>query len=202
MAACRAVRYRPAEDRAAIRRRGDDVSARLGGVVLRPDAALLGAFAGGRLGTRFATHRGNLLRTATVVQSVLVAVTVVVAAVTDGLVTTGVRYTLIVFLGLAMGLQNAAVRRLGVPDMTTTVLTLTLTGLAADSTAAGGAAPGLGRRILSVLTMCFGAFVGAYLVLNGHLVLTLSLCLLLLAITAVTVHRLSAADPAWTRSAS
>lgn len=101
-------------------------------------AFLLGALAGGRLGTRFAMHRGHLLRTATAAQTVLVAVAVVVAAVSDGKVTTDVRYPLIVCLGLAMGLQNAVARRLGVPDLTTTVLTLTLTGLAADSTPAGG----------------------------------------------------------------
>jgi len=165
-------------------------------------AFLVGALAGGRLGTRFATHRGKLLKTATAVQTVLVAVTVAAAAVTDGRVTTGVQYTLIVFLGLGMGLQNAVARRLGVPDLTTTVLTLTLTGLAADSTPAGGEAPRPGRRILSVLAMFLGAFVGAQLVLHGHLVLTLSLALLLLAVVSVTTHRLSAAGPAWTRSPS
>lgn len=163
---------------------------------------LVGALAGGRLGTRFATHRGDLLKTATAVQTVLVAVTVAAAAVTDGRVTTGVQYTLIVFLGLGMGLQNAVARRLGVPDLTTTVLTLTLTGLAADSTPAGGAAPRPGRRILSVLAMFLGAFVGAQLVLHGHLVLTLTLALLLLALTSVITHRLAAGDPAWTKSPS
>jgi hypothetical protein len=35
---------------------------------------------------------------------------------------------------LAMGGQNAVVRRLAVPDLTTTVLTLTVTGLVADTT--------------------------------------------------------------------
>jgi uncharacterized membrane protein YoaK (UPF0700 family) len=124
-------------------------------------AFLLGALAGGRLGTRFALHRGHLLRAATAVQTILVTVTVAVAAVSDGRVTTGVQYTLIVFLGLAMGLQNAVARRLGVPDLTTTVLTLTLTGLAADSAPAGGEAPRPGRRILSVLAMFLGAFAGA-----------------------------------------
>ncbi|MFI2261342.1 YoaK family protein [Streptomyces tubercidicus] len=165
-------------------------------------AFLLGALAGGRLGTRFATHRGHLLRTATAAQSVLVAVTVAVTAVTDGRVTTGVQYTLIVCLGLGMGLQNAVARRLGVPDLTTTVLTLTLTGLAADSTPAGGAAPRPGRRILSVLAMLLGALVGAALLLHGHLVLTLGLVLLLLALTSVITHRLSVTDAAWTRSPS
>ncbi|MFD8546016.1 YoaK family protein [Streptomyces sp. NPDC059649] len=165
-------------------------------------AFLVGALAGGRLGTRFAAHRGNLLKTATAVQTVLIAVTVAAAAVTDGRVTTGVQYTLIVFLGLGMGLQNAVARRLGVPDLTTTVLTLTLTGLAADSTPAGGAAPRPGRRILSVLAMFLGAFVGAQLVLHGHLVLTLSLALVLLALTSVITHRLAAGNPAWTKSPS
>jgi hypothetical protein len=41
----------------------------------------------------------------------------------------GDRYALIVPLALALGLQNATVRALAVPDMTTTVLTLTLAGL-------------------------------------------------------------------------
>ena len=43
------------------------------------------------------------------------------------------RYALIILLALAMGVQNATARRLAVPDLTTTVLTLTLTGIAADS---------------------------------------------------------------------
>ncbi|MFE4868121.1 YoaK family protein [Streptomyces sp. NPDC056682] len=164
-------------------------------------AFLVGALAGGRLGSRFATHRGYLLRASTAVQTVLVAVAVVVAAVADGRVGTGVQYPLIVFLGLAMGLQNAVARRLGVPDLTTTVLTLTLTGLAADSTPAGGAAPRPGRRILSVLAMFLGALTGAQLLRHGHLVLTLGLALLLLAATSVITHRLATTDAAWARPA-
>ncbi|MGP4089973.1 YoaK family protein [Streptomyces sp. KR55] len=165
-------------------------------------AFLLGALAGGRLGTRFAAHRGHLLGAATALQTVLVAVTLVVAAVTDGRVGTGVQYTLIVFLGLAMGLQNAVARRLGVPDLTTTVLTLTLTGLAADSHPAGGAAPRPGRRVMSVLAMFLGALVGGLLLVHDQLVLALGLSLLLIAVTSVTAYRLSASGPAWTRPPS
>ena len=47
-----------------------------------------------------------------------------------------------------MGLRNADVRKLAVPDMTTTVLTLTVTGLAADSALAGGTSPGWKRRVM------------------------------------------------------
>ena len=42
-------------------------------------------------------------------------------------------------------------RRLAVPDVTTTVLTQTLTGLAAESSLAGGVNPRMGRRIALVV---------------------------------------------------
>jgi uncharacterized membrane protein YoaK (UPF0700 family) len=162
-------------------------------------AFLCGALAGGRLATRHAEHRATLLKAATAGQVVLVAGAVAAAATTGATPGTAVRYTLIVLLGTAMGLQNAVARRLGVPDLTTTVLTLTLTGLAADSGPAGGTAPRPGRRVLSVLTMFLGAYAGAQLVLHGHLVLTLGLALLLLLVTAAGVHLLARADPPWTR---
>ncbi|MEU8539778.1 YoaK family protein [Streptomyces sp. NPDC048717] len=174
-------------------------------------AFLAGAFGGGRLASaRFAAHRGRLLARSTAAQTALVAVAVTAAAIssgtgdTGGRITPAVRYTLVVALGLAMGLQNAVARRLAVPDLTTTVLTLTLTGLAADSAPAGGSAGGQaprpGRRLLSVTAMFLGAYGGAQLVLRGHLVLTLSLVLALLAATSLITHRLSAGDPAWTRT--
>jgi uncharacterized membrane protein YoaK (UPF0700 family) len=119
------------------------------------------------------------------------------AIITDGRVTTAVQYTLIVLSGLGMGLQNAVARRLGVPDMTTTVLTLTLTGLAADSTLAGGASPRPGRRVLAVLAMFLGGLVGAQLVLHGQLAAALGLALLLLLVTTVTTYRLAAPDAPW-----
>ena len=56
-----------------------------------------------------------------------------------------------------MGVQNATARRLAVPDLTTTVLTLTLTGIAADSRLAGGSGANTARRLLSVAAMLLGA---------------------------------------------
>ena len=163
---------------------------------------LTGALAGGRLGTRFAAHRGRLLATTTAIQGVLVAGTVIAVAVSHGEVTSPVRYTLIVLLGIAMGMQNAVARRLGVPDLTTTVLTLTLTGLAADSSPAGGATPRPGRRVLSVLAMFLGALAGALLLRHAELLHILVLTLLMLVVTSVATHRLSASSPAWTRPPS
>jgi hypothetical protein len=55
-----------------------------------------------------------------------------------------------------------------VPDLTTTVLTLTLTGLAADSLVAGGDNPRIGRRVASVSLMFAGAAVGTLLLRRGR----------------------------------
>jgi uncharacterized membrane protein YoaK (UPF0700 family) len=74
-----------------------------------------------------------------------------------------VLYAVIVFTGLAMGIRNGTVRKLGVADLTTTVLTLGIAGLAADSSLAGGANPGWSRRTASVATMFAGAALGAWL---------------------------------------
>ena len=65
-----------------------------------------------------------------------------------------------------MGFRNATIRHLAEPDMTTTVLTLTLTGLAADSSLAGGTKPRPIRRAGAVLAMLVGAAVGAALLLH------------------------------------
>ncbi|MER6304050.1 YoaK family protein [Kitasatospora sp. NPDC001539] len=164
---------------------------------------LAGALAGGRLASRVAAHRGRLLALAAGVQTVLLTAAATTAAL-DGTAggggTTacgGAEYPLIVLLGLGMGLQNAVARRLGVPDLTTTVLTLTLTGLAADSTAAGGAAPRPGRRILSALAMLLGGLTGAALILHGRPAAALALAALLLLATALTAQRVSTADAPW-----
>src|SRR5260370_18092645 len=63
-----------------------------------------------------------------------------------------------------MGMRNAAVRKLGVADLSTAVLTLTITGLAADSSLAGGSNPRWQRRLGSIVAMFAGAAVGALLV--------------------------------------
>ena len=70
---------------------------------------------------------------------------------------------IVALLALAMGVRNATVRRIAVPDLTTTVLTLTLTGLAAESRPAGGTGAGTTRRTLAVTAMLTGAIAGALL---------------------------------------
>ena len=71
---------------------------------------------------------------------------------------------LIAFTGLAMGTRNAVVRKLAIPDLTTTVLTLTVTGIAADSSLAKGNNPRLAGRVGSVLAIFIGAAFGAVVI--------------------------------------
>ena len=73
-------------------------------------------------------------------------------------------FALITLTALAMGARNAAVRKLAIPDLTTTVLTLTITGIAADSSLANGNNPRLARRVQSVVAMFLGAALGAVII--------------------------------------
>lgn len=83
-------------------------------------------------------------------------------------------YAIIVLTGIAMGFRNATIRQLKVPDLTTTVLTLTITGLAADSSAAGGSSPNRPRRIAAVVSLFVGAVIGAWLMHISGLAAALS----------------------------
>ena len=122
-------------------------------------AFALGAMLGGRWGQGRLVHRGRLLAAATSVQAggVLLAAVLASTAGAQGL---AARLTLIGVLAAAMGGQNAVVRRLSVPDLTTTVLTMTVTGLVADTTTAPSVRA---RRVISVLAMLAGALTGGVL---------------------------------------
>jgi uncharacterized membrane protein YoaK (UPF0700 family) len=133
---------------------------------------LLGAGGGGVLAERIGDrHREHVAR-ALAIEVSLLAVAAVVAAAVDVRPHAASGDVVIGLLALAMGVRNATVRRIGVPDLTTTVLTMTLTGLAADSPVTGGSGKGSVRRIAAVLAMFTGALAGA-LLLKTSLVLPL-----------------------------
>jgi len=77
-----------------------------------------------------------------------------------------------------------AVRRFAVPDLTTTVLTMTLTALAADSPFTGGSAKDSIRRLSAVAVMLAGAVAGA-LLLKTSLWVPLALAAVLAAATVL-----------------
>jgi uncharacterized membrane protein YoaK (UPF0700 family) len=132
---------------------------------------LAGALAGGRLGVAMEQRsRRQWLVIAGTSEAVLLAGAVVAAIGVPVTGTFGQRWPIVALTAAAMGIRNATVRRLGVADLTTTVLTLTLTGVAADSSLAGGTNPHPTRRLGSVVSMFIGALVGAALVLHVGLV--------------------------------
>jgi uncharacterized membrane protein YoaK (UPF0700 family) len=98
-------------------------------------------------------------------------------------------------LALAMGIQNAVVRRLKVFDLTTTVLTMTLTGIAADIRQRDRFA--IVRRLLAVAAMLAGAVAGALLVLEVSDEAALALAAALLAIVGLWACAAVRVPAAW-----
>lgn len=136
--------------------------------VLGPVIALLGFLAGAALGGRVLKRSDAAWTPQTTWLLALVGVVITVLAITllvvgDDLADTVAR-SVTALLGAAMGLQAATARAVGVRDVTTVVVTSTITGLAADSRLGAGRGRGhSGRRVMAVLLILCGAAVGAAL---------------------------------------
>ena len=114
---------------------------------------LVGAILGGRVGRgKQGQPSKRWLLTSAIIEAALLAAAALIALGYDHETLTpryGL-YAIIALTALAMGYRNATIRQLKIPDITTTVLTLTLTGLAADSAVGGGTNANWGRRVASV----------------------------------------------------
>jgi uncharacterized membrane protein YoaK (UPF0700 family) len=126
-------------------------------------AFLVGSAAGGALAVTTDGRHQRHVAIALTIEIGLVLTAAVVAAATGAGPSSFSGDAVIALLALAMGVRNATARRLGVPDLSTTVLTMTLTGLAADSPLARGSGQGSVRRIAAVAAMVSGAATGALL---------------------------------------
>jgi uncharacterized membrane protein YoaK (UPF0700 family) len=156
-----------------------------------------GALIGGRLSARYRAHRGRLHSSAGAVQAVFLAASVVLAVAADATPAAGYRYALIAVLGICMGIQNAAARAIAVPDLTTTVLTLTITGIAADSRLGGGPGSKAGRRLVPVAAMLAGALLGAALIRDARPYDALAIALAVIGLGAAVSYLTGRTDPAW-----
>jgi uncharacterized membrane protein YoaK (UPF0700 family) len=174
---------------------------------------LAGAYLGGALVARHTSDRGLLLRAGVLAELGLAAVALAVTAASGdpgaghgtlgmagGAFSAPVTDATAAVLAAALGVQNAVARKLAVPDLTTTVLTMTLTGVGADlravfgrdararvadgGAARAGARAALGRRLLAVAAMVAGAAAGASLALRVSPVSALALAAALLTLTA------------------
>ena len=128
---------------------------------------LVGAAAAGARVPRSLTHRGRAAHAAVVVQLVDLALATCMFAASPH-PGTAMRDALLVVLAVGMGAKSALVRAVGVPGLTTSVFTSTLTGLAA--TASGGAwrSPGFAVRIIATLALLVGAVISAVLALKTY----------------------------------
>jgi uncharacterized membrane protein YoaK (UPF0700 family) len=149
--------------------------------------ALVAFLLGGVIGGRIAGAPAVDLRAAIGTQVLFVGAALIVVASDGDSPGRSVRHTLIALLAVAMGIQNAAARRLAVRDLTTTVLTLTLTGIASDSRLAGGEGAPIGRRGLAVAAMLLGAVAGGLLVLDVSDAAALALAAGLLVLVAIAL---------------
>lgn len=92
-------------------------------------------------------------------------------------------------------MQNTAARKLAVPDLTTTVLAMTLTGIGADLRQAGVVTGA--RRVSAVLSMFVGALVVTVLFLRAGIGVALALALVVIAVVAVVAAARSGHPAEW-----
>ena len=147
-------------------------------------AFLVGAGGGGVLASRQAQRHAQHMARALSIEVLLVALAAILAAAVKVRANAVSGDAVIALLAFAMGVRNATMRRVAVPDLTTTVLTMTLTGLAADSQLFGGSGKGSLRRTTAVVAMLLGALAGA-LLLKTSLFLPLALAATLAFITVL-----------------
>ena len=157
-------------------------------------AFLVGASAGGLFVDRVA-DRGALLRAVVPVEWVLLAVCLVLVVAWPPVAESPATVLAAVVAAAAMGLQNAAARRIAVPDLNTSVISMTMIGLAADHTHAPRET--VLRRVLAVLCLLVGAVVGAVLVRTLGPAAAFVLILVLLAGVGGAAHTLLRRGPDW-----
>jgi uncharacterized membrane protein YoaK (UPF0700 family) len=91
-------------------------------------------------------------------------------------------------LALVMGIQAATAKKLKVAEITTVVVTSTITGLAADSRLAGGRGVYWVRRTLAIVLIMLGAVAGAA-ALHVHLWLGLGISAVIATAVTAVGHR-------------
>ncbi len=126
-------------------------------------AFVMGAVIGGRLARHLDFQVRHWLRVTLGVEVVTLSVLAILAGAGVLDYQDDTRLILIAGLAVVFGIQNVTARQFGVQELSTTVLTSTISGLGFDSRLAGGTGEREKLRYAVVLTMCGGAVVGATL---------------------------------------
>ena len=156
---------------------------------------LLGALGGGRAIRQLDLNRAQLLRDGVAFELGCLVIALIVAGAVGTPISSDAADAIAAALAIALGIQNAVVRQLAVPDLTTTVLTMTLTGIAADIQTARREV--VARRILAVLAMFAGATIGALIVLRVNPSAALGLACFLFAVTLSAISRSARLSADW-----
>ncbi|MDE0573929.1 DUF1275 domain-containing protein [Demequina sp. B12] len=159
--------------------------------VVGPVVALAGFMAGAAIGGRTLRARDAGWSGKTTAMFTVVAIMLSTATVTMALdphPTEALQLVITASLGLAMGLQAAVARHIAVRDVTTVVVTSTITGLAADSAAGGEGMPFWKRRMGAIVLIGAGACCGA-LLLNVHIAAGMALSAAITVAVTIVGHR-------------
>jgi uncharacterized membrane protein YoaK (UPF0700 family) len=135
-----------------------------------------GAWCGGRLAATLIRRHRRWFALALTIEAVLVAIAGAAAMGVPTDAATDRRLFVVALLALGMGLRSATIRRLDIPEVTTTVVTSSITALAADRTGPPAEPAGRLWRIATLALRLLGAVAGALLVRE-----TLSIPFLLVA---------------------
>jgi uncharacterized membrane protein YoaK (UPF0700 family) len=157
------------------------------GPLLALGAFMVGAVVSGRVLRPVAagwTTRSTWLFTAT---GLVIAGLAIALWAADGVPPEPWSLLLTSLLAAAMGLQAATARHIAVKDVTTVVVTSTITGFAADSRLAGGAGQPWFRRLAAIVLIAAGAVVGA-LLLSVHIALGLGVAAAVSLAAAIVGH--------------
>ncbi|MDR6972976.1 YoaK family protein [Leifsonia shinshuensis] len=150
-------------------------------------AFMAGAAIGGRTLRRESTGWNTRTSWSFTAVAVALAALTLTTVVTGGVPPAPWELAITTLLAATMGFQAAVARHLAVKDVTTVVVTSTLTGLAADSRLAGGSGQPWARRAGAVALIALGALVGAAL-LRIHIAVPLGLAAVISAGAAVLGH--------------
>ncbi len=97
-------------------------------------------------------------------------------------------------LALLLGAQAAAVKHIGIRDLSTAVVTMTMVNLSTDSRLAGGRGTSWSRRLGAILTMGLGALASAGVTLHFGGAYALLLAGIIMAVGAVMMGRARGMD--------
>ncbi|MFW7413546.1 YoaK family protein [Demequina sp. SO4-18] len=158
--------------------------------VLGPVLALIGFLVGAAIGGRtLRTFDAGWSNKTTLLFS-FVAVTLIASAIVATIESEPphfLAFSVTTALGLAMGLQAAVARHIAVKDITTVVVTSTITGLAADSFAGGEGLNFWKRRMGAILLIGAGACAGA-LLLTIHIAVGMLASALITVVVTIVGH--------------